>query len=49
MNAAGARQVYVSQALAARVVSGSLRFEDRGERQFKGVRDHHRVLEALGN
>lgn len=49
MNAAGARQVYVSEALAERVESRSVRFEDRGEREFKGVPGRHVVLEALGN
>lgn len=49
MNVAGESEVYVSEALAERVESRSLRFEDRGEREFKGVRGRHRVLEALGN
>ncbi|HET6753876.1 MAG TPA: adenylate/guanylate cyclase domain-containing protein [Jiangellaceae bacterium] len=49
MNAAGARQVYVSEALAERVGSRSVRFEDRGEHEFKGVPGRHVVLEALGN
>jgi len=49
MNAASAGQVYVSQVLAERVASRSVRFEARGEREFKGVPGRHVVLEALGD
>jgi class 3 adenylate cyclase len=47
MSVASAREVYVSEALAERVESRSVRFEARGEREFKGVPGRHVVLEAL--
>ena len=49
MNAAGAGQVYVSEDLAGRVDTRSVRLEERGRHEFKGVPGRHVLLEARGD
>jgi class 3 adenylate cyclase len=46
MNAAGDGQVYVSEVVAERIDRGSVRLEDCGQHDFKGVPGRHTLFEA---